>query len=285
MRDLLKIVNECISEMKLINIPIRDEKITEIKSEMLDENYGLCEYDGSYNFDIVIDERLLRDECPLKELKEVVIHELIHTCPRCLSHSNIWRKYARKTIYEGVRQVLRRAEICKKDWDKIRRLSSIDLPEKPHGDDKIIKVVCTDIYDFTSLVIKDVIITDDSTLLKYMTNPVIKKIQIGSNKKSIESVDSLWKMGRPTVQEFINQLERPNTVIHFLDSLEEKQMPIVYYKDENYIVFKNWYLKEDPFLKMATQKKEEKYIQMTDVLVVVAKNIKNVVVEISKKFA
>lgn len=161
----------------------------------------------------------------------------------------------RKTIYEGVRQVLRRAEICKKDWDKIRRLSSIDLPEKPYGDDKIIKVVCTDIYDFTSLVIKDVIITDDSTLLKYITNPVIKKIQIGSNKKSIESVDSLWKMGRPTVQEFINQLERPNTVIHFLDSLEEKQMPIVYYKDENCIVFKNWYLKEDPFLKKATQKK------------------------------
>lgn len=161
----------------------------------------------------------------------------------------------RKTIYEGVQQVLRRAEICKKDWDKIRRLSSIDLPEKPYEDDKIIKVVCTDIYDFTSLVIKDVIITDDSTLLRYMTNPVIKKIQIGSNKKSIESVDILWKMGRPTAQEFIKQLERPNTVIHFLDSLEEKQMPIVYYKDENCIVFKNWYLKEDPFFKMATQKK------------------------------
>lgn len=95
MHDLQQISKECIRELEKANIPIRDEKIVEIKSEMLDENYGLCEYDGSYNFDIVIDERLLRDECPLKELKEVVIHELIHTCPRCLSHSNTWRKYAR----------------------------------------------------------------------------------------------------------------------------------------------------------------------------------------------
>ena len=95
MHDLQQISKECINEMKKANIPIRDEKIIEIKSELLDEEYGFCEYDGSYNFDIVIDERLLRDECPLKELKEVVIHELLHTCPRCLSHSNTWRKYAK----------------------------------------------------------------------------------------------------------------------------------------------------------------------------------------------
>lgn len=94
MHDLQRISKECIEEMKKANIPIRDEKIIEIKSELLDEDYGFCEYDGSYNFDIIINEKLLRDECPLVELKEVVIHELLHTCPRCLSHSNTWRKYA-----------------------------------------------------------------------------------------------------------------------------------------------------------------------------------------------
>ena len=55
---------------------------------------GLCNDDGYHNFTIVIREDLLQDTCPLKELKEVVIHELIHTCPRCLSHGKTWRKYA-----------------------------------------------------------------------------------------------------------------------------------------------------------------------------------------------
>lgn len=29
------------------------------------------------------------------ELKEVIVHELIHTSPRCISHGKAWRKYAK----------------------------------------------------------------------------------------------------------------------------------------------------------------------------------------------
>ena len=95
MHDLEQTATECIEELKACNIPIREEKIVEIRSEKMDFNYGVCEYDGNYNFTILIDGRLLRDECPLNELKEVVIHELLHTCSRCLSHSNTWRRYAK----------------------------------------------------------------------------------------------------------------------------------------------------------------------------------------------
>lgn len=95
MHNLQKITEACIAEMKTANIPIRDDKIVAIKSEDMDDYYGVCEYDGNYNFTIIIDKRLLQDKCPLKELKEIIIHELLHTCSRCLSHSKTWRKYAK----------------------------------------------------------------------------------------------------------------------------------------------------------------------------------------------
>lgn len=94
MHDLEMIFKECIREMKAVDIPIQDEGILEVKAEELDDCFGLCciEEDG---FIIIIRKDLIEDRCPLKELKEVIIHELLHTCKRCLGHGKTWRKYAK----------------------------------------------------------------------------------------------------------------------------------------------------------------------------------------------
>ena len=68
-------------------------------------------------------------------------------------------------IKEGVEQIKRRCEIVKYDWDKIRENVNISLPEKTYPEDRIIKLVCTNVYDFTTLVIDGIMITDESTLL------------------------------------------------------------------------------------------------------------------------
>lgn len=94
MHDLQKIAAECVSEMKKVNIPIRDNKINDVKAGDIND-FGLCTHDGYYkNFVITIRNDLVQDNCPLTELKQVIIHELIHTCPRCWTHGKTWIKYA-----------------------------------------------------------------------------------------------------------------------------------------------------------------------------------------------
>lgn len=94
MHDLRKIYLEYVAEMKAVDIPVQDEKIVEIKAGDMNRYLGLCNDDGYHNFTIVIRKDFLQDRCPFKELKEIVIHELIHTCPRCFSHGKTWKKYA-----------------------------------------------------------------------------------------------------------------------------------------------------------------------------------------------
>lgn len=94
MHDLRKISAECINEMKKAGIPVRDDKILDIRTGDI-AGFGLCSDDGYYeNFTITISSDLIQEICPLTELKQIIIHELIHTCPRCWSHGRTWSKYA-----------------------------------------------------------------------------------------------------------------------------------------------------------------------------------------------
>jgi len=168
----------------------------------------------------------------------------------------------RGTIHEGVGQVLRRVKIVQNDWNKIREMVNIELPPNPYPEDKIIKIVCTDIYDFTTLIMDGVRITDDSTLLKYLTNPIISKVQISRKQNIITPVKVLWKNGRPNPQELIEHLDNPNTVSHFVNCIHEHQVPIVYFADDNCVVFKDMYLDEDPFVKDIERDAEKEKIKI-----------------------
>jgi len=94
MHDLEKIFKECMDEMKAVDIPIQDGRIAGAEAGDTDDCLGLCCGDVDNNFTIIIRTDLLSDICPLKELKEIIIHELIHTCKRCGIHGKTWRKYA-----------------------------------------------------------------------------------------------------------------------------------------------------------------------------------------------
>lgn len=94
MHDLRKVFLECVREMREAGIPIQGNKIVGIVIEDLDDCLGMCCKDEKGDFTIIIRKGLLEDKCPIKELKEVIIHELIHTCKRCGIHGKTWRKYA-----------------------------------------------------------------------------------------------------------------------------------------------------------------------------------------------
>ena len=160
----------------------------------------------------------------------------------------------RKHVKEGVEQVNRRAQIVKYDWDKIKKAVDIELPMEPYPEEKIIKIVCTDIGDFTSLEIDGVIITDESTLLKYFTDPYANGIV--SIAGEIQNIHKrvLWKKnGRPNVDEFIEYLHNPVTVKFILDAMGSEIKPLYLHDGCNGMAFEDITINYDPWAEWGRQ--------------------------------
>lgn len=159
-----------------------------------------------------------------------------------------------KMIKEGVDQVKRRCEIIKYDWDKIKELSNIDLPDEPYSEGKIIKVVCTNIYDFTTLKIEGVRITDESTLLKYFTNPFVGFYSKGKDATQVIDADFIWADGRPKVAEFLEYLDKPVTVGKIPECFEDEFKMIPAFEGDCFIGFKDVILAKDPYREAINEK-------------------------------
>ena len=93
MKDLRKLYNECVSELKHIHVDISN-RIVEVKSNgRLRTVLGRCNYNRiTGNYSIEINACLLTDEAETQAVKETIIHELIHTCPGCMNHGYEWKK-------------------------------------------------------------------------------------------------------------------------------------------------------------------------------------------------
>lgn len=168
--------------------------------------------------------------------------------------------YAEKTIREGVAQVIRRTKIVQNenDWRILKSQANINLQEIPYSEDKIIRVVCTNIFDFTTLKINGVRITDESTLLKYFTNPYVGKINFQHKKNfgtemKFSNYISLWKEKEPSPDELIRYLDLPITVKPYYDSLRStyRLVPIFNNTQEGIFVealemYKNPYMDFNP---------------------------------------
>lgn len=99
MHDLKNISEECIRELKAIDIPIQDDKIREIVAVPLDKDgcEGHCVITGDGGFRIEIWQEMLNDNIinPVI-LKSITCHELTHTCEGCMNHCGKFRRYLKK---------------------------------------------------------------------------------------------------------------------------------------------------------------------------------------------
>lgn len=89
---------ECKKELDNIGIPYGNIKEI-VPNKRAKTRWGQCKksYDGTYS--INISTRLLDDNTPYKSLKDTIIHEMIHTCPKCMNHGLEWKQYADKVNY------------------------------------------------------------------------------------------------------------------------------------------------------------------------------------------
>lgn len=121
-----------------------------------------------------------------------------------------------KQISEGVEQVIRRTKIIQKDWVKFKENCSLSLPDEPYDENHIIKVVCSDIADFTGLEEKGVVLTDFATIINYFTNPYVMMIKQTPNSEKMIRKKVLWPNGKPTAKEFMSYLRNPDTMDSFM---------------------------------------------------------------------
>lgn len=201
-------------------------------------------YDGkNIEFDIVVK---LGDYLILIELKSVMT---------CYSLDELENR--KENVFKAVEQLKRRANSVYFDWKKFRSLVSINLPEEPFDESHIIKIACTDAYDYTPLRIDDVYVTDDSTLLKYFTNPYVESVLSSADSISANNLKRLWSKGYPYAEELIEYLMNPVTTSYISNVLKTEIIPVDRFDEEDYSVFcEEYQLSEDPVRKAVSSKEE-----------------------------
>lgn len=158
----------------------------------------------------------------------------------------------KKNIKDAIKQLERRAESLKYDWEIIRSMVSIDLPENPIDQDHIILVACTDSYDYTPLKEGNVFITDESTYLKYFTHPYVQVIQTENKSASVFTIKELWPKGYPDAEEFMAYLLDPVTIHPLADYFTKENIPGVIMDEHDFLlVYEDYSLSQDPIRDMA----------------------------------
>lgn len=93
MKNLHVLFNECVEELKRINMDISNN-IVEVKvNGRLSRSLGRCVYNRRYgSYTIEINPCMLGDSVEINATKNTIIHELIHTCPGCMNHGYQWKR-------------------------------------------------------------------------------------------------------------------------------------------------------------------------------------------------
>lgn len=92
------LLQEVIKEARNINIPISENIYPDvIINYRAKKRFGACKTiikDNKKHFQIEIGSAL--SVCSDDILKNILIHEIIHTCEGCLNHGKLWKIYAEK---------------------------------------------------------------------------------------------------------------------------------------------------------------------------------------------
>jgi SEC-C motif len=161
--------------------------------------------------------------------------------------SDKMKKNALDIIDYGVEQVNRRVNSIEKDWEKIRERCSFKLPENAPDESKIIKLFCTNIFNFSGTIQDGVKIIDSSSLLKYFMNPELKGYVISDKVEEIFK-RNIWKDNAPTVDGFKEFINNPIAIQPYLDCFKEEYKPVEKFEKEDIDIFLfDYSLVKDPY--------------------------------------
>ena len=231
-KTLEKGYKQGIVDFKYKKIPNFEVNKNEVKYEAFDGK--------EIEFDVVT---VLGDYLILTELKAVMT-----------SYDLSDLENRKKNVKEAVEQLKRRTESVVNDWEKFRECVSIRLPDEPFDQEHIIMIACTDSYDYTPLKYDNVYITDDSSYLKYFTNPYVDVVEAKPGDVNIRKLKNLWEKGYPDAKEFMEYLINPVTIHAFSKQMKKQYIPIPVMDENDYAIFcEDYRLTEDPIKSAAMQ--------------------------------
>lgn len=92
MQNFRPFIKECYEELDKCNIPY-SKHIEWKTSGRLTKTWGYAEKWGK-RYTITLSEILLADNVNSVAIKDTMIHEILHTIPKCMNHGAEWKKYA-----------------------------------------------------------------------------------------------------------------------------------------------------------------------------------------------
>lgn len=94
--NINRLLQEVISEARKLSIPL-EEILPEVKiNPRARRRFGCCRCErgsgGRICFTIELSKKVLA--CKEEKIKEILAHEILHTCPDCQNHGKKWKIYA-----------------------------------------------------------------------------------------------------------------------------------------------------------------------------------------------
>jgi predicted SprT family Zn-dependent metalloprotease len=94
-KNLDKLYFECEKELRRINMDFSDKIVRVSVNGRLRTTLGVCNRDRRTGmFTIDINPALLADNVDDMEVKDTIVHEMIHNCPGCFDHGYEWKRRA-----------------------------------------------------------------------------------------------------------------------------------------------------------------------------------------------
>lgn len=107
MKDLQKLVSECEADLASLGIQPGTISRWEINTRAK-HRWGLCKRNPDGSFLISISASLLSDSVSDQAAKNTILHEMLHTVPGCLSHTERWLWLANKVNRRLPRYTIKR---------------------------------------------------------------------------------------------------------------------------------------------------------------------------------
>ncbi|PGU46925.1 hypothetical protein [Bacillus cereus] len=160
------------------------------------------------------------------------------------------KEYSRSlnVVQEGIDQLNRREVIYNSDFSKINTFCSFNLK----ADSKVMKILCTNIYHFTPIIIDNVHITDYSTLIKFFNNPLTNMTTFSKKEERVEKAvynyDNAWKESIPKLSDLELFLNNPPSIKIYKNKTKVQLKPIHRNKESDANLFYyDIYFTEDPY--------------------------------------
>ena len=94
-KELIDLVYRLSEELRSIGIPISKDIEDIVINTRAKSRFGACKINkgsfGKRKFIIEISSEVL--SCETKELSNIIVHELLHTCKGCFNHGKKWKLY------------------------------------------------------------------------------------------------------------------------------------------------------------------------------------------------